>query len=92
MGIPTESSFSKFKMTDSEAMAASIFTVMQEQHIHNMRVDVAETWINLEDDVEHPLKTVQERARFQGMLDAYAGLINVSIAAKSAAEQLNSGR
>jgi len=88
MTMLIESSFSRFKMTDAEAIAAAAFTVMQKQHIHNLRVDVAEQLINMEDDVENPLKNFQFRARLQGMLDAYAGLINHSLTAEQALAQV----
>lgn len=91
MAMEIPSSFHKFKMGDQEAVAASVLTSMQQQHIHNLRADVAETILTLEDDVDSPLKSLKERARLQGQLDAYAGLINLSDAANTILSALNSG-
>lgn len=90
MAYETESSFSKFQMSDAEKVSASVLTLMQKQHIHNLRVDVAETILNLEEDIDAPLKHLKDRAKLQGMLDAYAGLINISLISENTLAQLNS--
>lgn len=88
MSTEIPSSFSRFKMTDEEALTSSVFTVFQKHHIHNLRVEIAEAMLNIEDDIEQPLKHVKERARLQGQLDAYAGLINISESAETLLKQL----
>ena len=78
MSLEIPHSFHKFRLSDREIVASSILTVMQKQYIHNLRTDIAETLLNVEDDLDQPLQHVKERARLRGFLDAYAGLINVS--------------
>jgi len=91
MSIEIPTSFYKFRFTEQESAAAAVLTSMQKQHIHNLRADVAEELLNIEDDVENPLKHVQERAKLQGQLDAYAGLINLSESAEEIFRTLNQG-
>lgn len=90
MSLEIPNSFSRFRMSDQEAVAAAVLTVMQKQHIHNLRVDCAETMLNIEDDVDQPLLHVKERARLRGLLDAYAALIALSEAAEQRLAQLDS--
>ena len=81
------SSFNRYEFTPQEAVTASVFTYMQKQHIHNLRTEIAESLLMMDDDIENPLKHVKERARLQGMLDAYAGLINLSESAETVLNQ-----
>lgn len=89
MTLEIPHSFYRFKQTDKELAASQILTVMQKQHIHNQRVDVAETLIHMDDDVQNPLEHIKERARLRGMLDAYASLISFSELAETYFDQQN---
>lgn len=91
MSKPIPSSFSRFDFTDAERVSAAILTTMQKQHVHNLRVEIAETLLQIEDDVNEPMKHVKERAKLHGLLDAYAGLINLSESAEETFRQLNQG-
>ena len=78
----TSSTFSKYTLTDVEALTGRILNDMQLGVLHNMRTDIAEQKINLKFTPNDVGTFAQDEAFLKGQLDLLTHLIDSSATAQ----------
>ena len=78
MHLTHNSSFSRYVMSDKEALEGAVLTSLQKASIQNQLAAVAEEKIYLEYDVSTPETFMQQEAYKRGQLDILRYLLDAS--------------
>lgn len=80
----TQSTFSKYTLSESDTLIASTLTTLTSQFIQNQICSIAEAMIALDVDPNNYSAYVQQQAYLKGQMDGLKYLLDASIASEAA--------